>query len=76
MISSTQHIPSSLPNGLLWLRNLELIIVIIGCLIVVPALVMFCSDMTSDDILGLLTLTTIAAMLLMEVEQIFVLRLG
>ncbi|XP_030964809.1 uncharacterized protein LOC115986087 [Quercus lobata] len=66
--------PVFFAHGLLWLRNLELVIVIIGCLLVVPLLVMFCRDMTSDDIPALLTIIAIVAMLLMEVGQIFVIN--
>ena len=69
--------PVFFANRLLWLRNLEIVFVIIGSWIVVPILVRVYArkeDLTSDDIPTLLTIIAIGAMLLMEVGQIFVIN--
>ena len=66
--------PVFFASGHLWLRNLELVIVLMGCLIAVPILVLIGLDTNINGIPDLLTPTAIAAMLLMEVGQIFVIN--
>ncbi|KAM3749360.1 hypothetical protein ACB098_05G178600 [Castanea mollissima] len=69
--------PVFFANGLLWLRNLELVVVIIGCWIVVSILVSFCTQkehLTSYEIPTVLTIIAIGATLLVEVGQIFVIN--